>query len=97
MPDAFKLGILVLTPKEDKGAVRGIGLLDVIHKIISQIINLQMNEKIKFCELVHGFCKNRGTYTAISEAKIHTQIATCKSTPVYQIYLDLQKAYVLID
>ena len=40
IPDAFFYGVLVLIPKNDKGEVRGIGLLESIHKIISQIINL---------------------------------------------------------
>ena len=31
------------------------------------------------------------------EAKIRMQIASCRSTPLYQIYLDLSKAYDSID
>ena len=37
---AFFNGILVVIPKYNCGGARGIGLLEVIHKIISQIINL---------------------------------------------------------
>ena len=37
-PDAFKYGVLVLIPKDDMGGVRGIGLLETLHKLMSSII-----------------------------------------------------------
>ena len=55
IPKAFSLGVLVIIPKDDKGGVRGIGLLEAIHKIISQIINIRLGDTIVFCEEVHGF------------------------------------------
>ena len=55
IPSAFSVGTLVIIPKDDKGGVRGIGLLEVIHKLVSQIINLRLGEKIKFLPEVHGF------------------------------------------
>ena len=93
IPDAFLYGILVIIPKDDKGGVRGIGLLEAIHKLISQIINLRIAASISFDNDVHGFWKRRGTYTAIGERKLHMQMAACSSTTLYQIYLDLRKAY----
>ena len=77
--------------------MRGIGLLETIHKLISQVINLRMAAAVDFCEEVHGFRKKRGTHTAIGEAKIRMQIATCKSDSLYQIFLDLRKAYDSIN
>ena len=97
IPSAFSIGTLVIIPKDDKGGVRGIGLLEVIHKLISQIINLRLGTQIKFLPEVHGFRKHRGTYTAIGEAKMRMQIEACTSSPVYQVYLDLSKAYDSID
>ena len=52
---------------------------------------------IKFHPSVHGFRKKRGCFTAIGEAKVKLQMAMCKSEPLYQIYLDLQKAYDSIN
>ena len=54
-PTAFTIGVLVIIPKDDKGGVRGIGLLESIHKLVSQIINICMSNTIDFCEEVHGF------------------------------------------
>ena len=42
IPKAFYHGILVLIPKNEMGEVRGIDLLESIHKILSQIINLRL-------------------------------------------------------
>ena len=65
--NAFKYGVLVLIPKDDAGGVRGIGLLETLHKLISAIINMRMAKSIKFCEAIHGFRRGRGCYTAIGE------------------------------
>ena len=97
IPTAFKLGVLVIIPKDDKGGTRGIGLLETIHKLVSQVINLRMAKSINFCEEVHGFCRKRGTHTAIGETKISMQIAACKSDTIFQVFLDLRKAYDSID
>ena len=97
IPDAFLYGVLVIIPKDDKGGVRGIGLLEAIHKLISQIINLRIAAAVKFDEDVHGFRRRRGTYTAIGERKLRMQMAACSLTTVYQVYLDLRKAYDSVD
>jgi len=70
IPKAFTFGVLVIIPKDDKGGVRGIGLLETLHKLVSQVINLRMSSTIEFCESVHGFRRKRGTFTAIGEAKM---------------------------
>ena len=90
--DAFKYGILVLIPKDDVGGVRGIGLLETLHKLVSSIINIRLTKSIKFCEEIHGFRRGRGCYTAIGDAKLRIQEATCNYKTLYQIYLDLKQS-----
>ena len=97
IPQAFFYGVLVIIPKGDSGDVRGIGLLEVIHKLIPQIINLRMANSIQFLEEVHGFRRGRGTFTAIGETKLRLQMAVNNSETTYQVYLDLKKAYDSID
>ena len=97
MPRAFFNGTLVIMPKDDVGGKRGLGLLETLHKLNSQITNLRMANAIIFSQDVHGFRRQRGTFTAIGEAKLRMQMATCKSKTIYQIYLDLSKAYDSID
>ena len=85
--------MLVVIPKDDKCGVRGIGLLESIHKLVSQIINIRMGNTIEFCDDVHGFRRKRGCHTAIGETKLKMQIAACEFDTIYQIFLDIRKAY----
>ena len=64
---------------------------------MSSIINMRMTKSIKFCEEIHGFRRGRGCYTAIGEAKLKIQETTCNYKTLYQIYLDLAKAYDSVD
>ena len=97
IPEAFFLGILVLIPKNTLGDVRGIGLLDAIHKLISTIINIRLSNTISFHDSIHGFRKGRGCFTAIGETKLSMQRAVCNNITLYQVYIDLRKAYDSID
>jgi len=64
---------------------------------IGTLVIIRLGSQIKFLPEVHGFRKHRGTYTAIGEAKVRMQIEACTSSPAYQVYLDLSKAYDSID
>ena len=48
-------------------------------------------------DALHGFVPKRGTGTAISEAKLQMELADIRQTPLYQIFLDLKKAYDTLD
>ena len=82
-PMAFQLGTLIIIPKDDKGGVRGIGLLESVHKLILAVINLRMNRTIQFCSTVHGFCRHHGCFTAISEVKLRMLRAACWGDTTY--------------
>ena len=97
VPRAFLHAILVIMRKDNVGGVRGIGLLEVIHKLISQIINFCVLHAISFYDEVHGFHKRRGTRTAIGETKFEMQIATCESETICQVFLDLKKVNDSMD
>ena len=85
-PSAFSLGTLIIIPKDDKGGVRGIGLLETIHKLISAVINLRMGNTIEFWDEFHGFRRHHGCFTAIGEAKLRMQKAACEGNTLFQIF-----------
>ena len=60
--------IVVLIPK-DGGDYRGIGLLELIWKIIEQVMDRRLNA-IPIHESLHGCRDGRGTRTAVIEAKL---------------------------
>jgi hypothetical protein len=96
IPQEITWSTLVLIPKTS-GGYRGIGLLEVIWKICSSIITQRLQESIPFHESLHGFRTGRGTGTASLDAKLHMQLAHIRGSPLYQIFLDLSKAYDTLD
>jgi hypothetical protein len=92
IPQEMTWSILVLIPKTSGGA-RGIGLLETMWKVCSSIVNKRLQQGITFHESLHGFCPGLGTGTATLQAKLQIQLAHIRSIPIYQIFLDLSKAY----
>lgn len=88
--------ILVLIPKAS-GGTRGIGLLEVMWKVCSAIINKRLQQSITFHEALHGFRTEHGTGTASLDAKLQMQLSHIRGVPLYQIFLDLSKAYDTMD
>jgi Reverse transcriptase (RNA-dependent DNA polymerase) len=87
---------LVIIPKSD-GGHRGIGLLEPIWKVISSIIRERCNYAINFEDSLHGFRAERGTSTAILEAKLRMQTRIAEGKTMFQVFLDLSKAYDTVD
>ena len=52
---------------------------------------------IKFHDSLHGGLLKRGTGTATIETKLHQSLAWHDQRPLYQIYIDLKKAYNALD
>jgi hypothetical protein len=96
LPEAMAWSVMILLPKGD-GDYRGIGLVEVIWKLIAAIINERLKGSIDFHDALHGFRAGRGTGTATIEAKLCQQLAAIKQVPLFQIYLDLRKAYDALD
>jgi len=97
IPQAFSQGIFVLIPKDKAGEFRGIALLEIIYKLLSSIINRRLSETIVLDDALHGFRAGRGTGTAIMEAKLMAQLCCRLDEPLYMIFIDLKKAYDMLD
>jgi hypothetical protein len=96
IPTEMTWSILVLIPKSS-GGTQGIGLLEAMWKVISTIISNRLQQSIDFHEALHGFRAEHGTGTATIDAKLRMQLAHIQGTPLYQIFLDLSKAYDTLD
>ena len=64
---------VVLIPKGKK-EYRGIGLVEVMWKVVAAILNRQLMASITFHDFLHGFRAGRGTGTATLEAKMLQQV-----------------------
>jgi len=96
LPSAFELSVLVIIPKPC-GGVRGIGLLEAIWKLIERIITNRLNASISLHDGLHGFRQKRGCGTAILECKLEQEQAIFKGETLFQVFLDLSKAYDTLD
>ena len=61
--------IVVLIPKGNSGEFRGIGLLEVLWKIIEKVLDARLSS-IELHDCLHGFRAGRGCGTGIMEAKL---------------------------
>ena len=87
---------VVLIPKGKKD-YRGIGLVDVMWKVVAAILNRRFTSSITYHDALHGFRAGRGTGTATLEAKLLQQLAALREEVLYMIFLDRTKAYNALD
>jgi hypothetical protein len=95
MPEQKRWEIIVLLPKGN-GEYRGIGLLDPFWKVVEKIIVAWL-ALIQFHDSLHGRLSKRGTRTARIKAKLHQGLAWRDQCALYQIFIDLKKAYNALD
>ncbi len=95
IPTQMAWMIIVLLPKGG-GNYRSIGLLNPIWKVVEKVMVAQLSV-IKLHNCLHGGLPRRGMGTAIMEVKLQQQLAWVDQEPLYQIYLDLRKAYDALD
>ena len=57
---------------------RGIGLVEVMWKVVAEILHRRLTASITYNDFLHGFWAGRGTGTAILEAKLLHQLATMR-------------------
>ena len=96
VPTELHWQILACLPKPD-GGTRGIGLIEVAWKHVEAIIDNRVKAVVRFHDMLHGFTPCRGTGTAIIEAKLQQELAHLQRRPLFQIYLDLKKAFDSLD
>lgn len=89
------LSTVMLILKGDNN-LRGIGLLEVAWKVIEGV----MDRRIKGVELhdsLYRFRQKRGCGTWTLEAKLVQQMASIEQCPLYSLFLDIRKAYAVMD
>ena len=87
---------VVLIPK-GKNDYRGIGLVEVMWKVVAVILNNRFTYSITYHDALNGFRAGPGTGTATLEAKLLQQLVAMRDEVLYVIFLDLTKAYNALD
>jgi hypothetical protein len=81
LPTQLTWCVLVAIPKPS-GGFCGIGLLELMWKLIYSTIYSRMKENIQLQSALYGFRPGRGTGTASIEVKLIMQLATIHQRPV---------------
>ena len=95
-PQRMLATIIFLIPKGNSEDYCGIGLLEVLWKVIKRVFNERIST-IPLHDALHGFRAKRECGTGIMEAKLAQQLAFLERTPAWGIFLDLHKAYGTMD
>ena len=75
----------------------GIGLVELMWKIVAEILNFRITASITFHDFLHGFRAGCGTGTATLEDKLLQQLASLREEVLYVIFMDLHKVYEALD
>ena len=71
--------------------------MEVMWKVVAEILNRRLIAFITYHDFLHGFRAGCGTGTATLEAKLLQQLAALRGEVIYMIFLDLHKAYDALD
>ena len=87
---------MVLITKGEKD-FRGIGHVEVMWKVVAEILNNRLTASITYHDFIRGFRAGRRTGTVNLEAKQLQQLAALREEVLYVIFLDLHKVYDALD
>ena len=83
---------MVIIPKGG-GGYRGIGLVRVVWKVCTLIMNSRIQSAIILHNTLHGFRQGMGERTDIMEVNLEQQLAGTVHEPLFQVFIDVKKAY----
>ena len=66
IPTELGWTVLVIIPKVNS-ANQGIRLLEVVWKVVEEVIDTRIKSVVQFHDILHGFCAGRGKGTNIME------------------------------
>ena len=87
---------MILLPK-GKGGHKFDGMVKVVWKKITTIINTRLRTTISLHDALHIFRQVRGAVTATLEAKRVKQLTVIFHEPLLQVFLDVKKAYESLE
>ena len=76
-----------------RGAYWYIGLVEVVWKVCAAVVNCRKNQIVTLHDALRGFRAGRGMGTVTLEAKLAHQLAGISYKLLFQVFLDVQKAY----
>ena len=85
-----------LLPKINSNT-QGMGLIDVLWKVVEYIIDTRIKTVVTFHDVLNGFRASRGTGAAIMEINMAHEPASINQDSLFLMFLDLWEAYNTLD
>ena len=87
---------VILIPK-GKGDFPGIGLVQVLWKAVTILLNRRLTVLITYHNALHGFWAGWGAGTTTLYANLLQQLMKMRGAVLFKVFMDLQKAYDALD
>ena len=87
----------MLIPKGGGKDFHRIGLVEVMWKATTGIINQRLTVAITYYDSIHGLQMGRGTRTSILEADLPHKLKSMREEVLHNVFLDLHKVYNALD
>ena len=88
---------VVLISKGASRDFRGIGMMELLWKTVTSLLNLRLTTTIKLHDVLQGFQAVQGTGTASLKAKLIQQLSAMREAVLFKVFLDLKKEYDALD
>ena len=79
------------------GAYWGIGLVKVVWKVFATMVDCRIKKSVSLHDALHGLRVFRFKRMSTLEAKLMPQLAGIAQKLLFQVFLDVQKAYNSLD
>ena len=79
------------------GKYHGIGLVEVVWKAVTVILNFCFAASITYHESIHGFRSDYGTGNVSLEVKLLQKVMSIREEVLYMIFLDIHKVYYALE
>ena len=73
--------VLLMIPKENLDTW-GIGLLEVVWKVVEAVTDTRIKSVVQFYDFLHGFLSGRGAGAAIMDIKLAQELASVDQDPL---------------
>ena len=71
--------------------------MEVVWNVYVVVVNCFLKRSMTLHDALNGFWLGRSTRTATFEAKLVQQLVGLEHEPLFQVFLDVRKAYVSMD